>query len=146
MVKTDSPNFYTRVIYALRWTKQTVRSSTSFQHALRWSKRTLRTSTSLLHALPWSKPALRSSTSLLHSLRWSKLTHQTSSFLQHALRWTKRTLRVSITRFVVVKTDSPTFYSRLGWIPLEQRRRLFRLALVHKCLKSCQYLCKICYQ
>ena len=122
--KTDYPNFYTlyggqnglskffaRVIYALRWTKQTVRSSTSFQYALQRSKRTLRTSTILLHALPWSKRALRTSTSFLHSLRWSKLTHRTSSFLQHGLRWTKRTLRASITRFVVVKTDSPNLYS-----------------------------------
>ena len=33
--------------------------------------------------------------------------------------------------------------SRLGWVPLEQRRRLFRLALVHKCLlgRAPQYLC-----
>ena len=32
---------------------------------------------------------------------------------------------------------------RLGWVPLEQRRRLFRLALVHKCLlrRAPQYLC-----
>ena len=33
--------------------------------------------------------------------------------------------------------------SRLSWVPLEQRRRLFRLALVHKCLlgRAPQYLC-----
>ena len=33
--------------------------------------------------------------------------------------------------------------SRLGWVPLQQRRRLFRLALVHKCLLrgAPQYLC-----
>ena len=33
--------------------------------------------------------------------------------------------------------------SRLGWVPLEQRRRLFRLALVHKCLlgRAPQYPC-----
>lgn len=33
--------------------------------------------------------------------------------------------------------------SRLGWLPLEQRRRLFRFTLVHKCLlgRAPQYLC-----
>ena len=62
---------------------RTLRSSTRLLHALRKSKQTLRTSTSLVYPLQKTKRTLRFSANLLHALRKFKWSIQTSSRLLH---------------------------------------------------------------
>ena len=62
--------------------------------------------------------------------------------LRHKIEWLKNYGMRLITSSPQLAC-SATLRSRLGWVPMEQRRRLFRLALVHKCLlgRAPQYLC-----
>ena len=62
--------------------------------------------------------------------------------LRHGIEWLQNYRMLLITSSPRLAC-SAMLRRRMGWVPLKQRRRLFRLALVHKCLlgRAPQYLC-----